>query len=73
MNESATEIGITDTSAYTGSFSTNPETITLSSNSTGTYYLHVLTVDNAGNKTETVSSAITISAITAPPTPHKAP
>ena len=28
----------------------------------GTYYLHVLTVDNAGNKKETISSAVTVEA-----------
>ena len=64
MNQSSNEIGTSDTSAYTGSFTTNGETITLDSSNAGTYYLHVLTTDVAGNKTETVSSAITISAIT---------
>ena len=65
MTQSQANIGTDDgvISQYTGSFSTNPETITLNSSATGTYYLHVLTVDNAGNKTETVSEAITISAI----------
>ena len=32
--------------------------MTLTARSEGTYYLHVLTVDNAGNKTQTVSNAI---------------
>ena len=64
MNTSASAIGTEDTSAYTGKFSSNPETITLNSSAEGTYYLHVLTTDVAGNKTETVSSAITISGIT---------
>ena len=64
MNQSATEIGTDDTSAYIGSFATNPDTITLDSSNAGVYYLHVLTTDIAGNKTETVSEAITISAIT---------
>ena len=38
-------------------------TISLSGTSTttaGTYYLHVLTVDNAGNKKETISNAVTV-------------
>ncbi len=64
MNTNASAMGTDDTSAYTGKFTTNGETITLDSSNAGTYYLHVLTTDVAGNKTETVSSAITISAIT---------
>ena len=64
MNQSAAEIGTDDISAYTGTFDANTDTITLDSNTAGEYYLHVLTVDKAGNKTETVSSAITISSIT---------
>ena len=64
MNKSASAIGTEDTSAYTGKFTTNPETITLNSSAEGTYYLHVLTIDKAGNKTDTVSNGITISRIT---------
>ena len=59
-NTTAGFIG-TDESLYTGgSFRENPQTITLSAGASGTYYLHVLTVDNAGNKKETISSAITV-------------
>ena len=64
MNQSSSEIGTSDTSAYTGKFTTNDETITLDSSTAGTYYLHILTTDMAGNKKETVSEAITISGIT---------
>ena len=64
LNTNASAIGTEDTSAYTGKFITNGETITLDSSNAGTYYLHVLTTDVAGNKTETVSEAITISGIT---------
>ena len=64
LNTNASAMGTDNTGAYTGSFTTNGETITLDSSNAGTYYLHVLTTDVAGNKTETVSSAITISAIT---------
>ena len=64
VNQSSGEIGTDDTSAYTGKFTTNGETITLDSSNAGTYYLHILTTDLAGNKTETVSEAITISSIT---------
>ena len=51
-----------DESSYTNSFvnNNNPQTITLSTTTAGTYYLHVLTVDNAGNKQETISDAITV-------------
>mgnify|MGYP001723304872 CR=1 FL=1 len=64
MNTSSSAMGTEDTAAYTGKFTTNPETITLNSSAEGTYYLHVLTIDKAGNKTETVSNGITISRIT---------
>ena len=51
-----------DESSYTNSFTNNnnPQAITLRTTTTGTYYLHVLTVDNAGNKAETISDAITV-------------
>ena len=41
-------------------FSSNPQTINLTGSTEGTYYLHVLVVDNAGNKGEAVSSAVTV-------------
>ena len=50
----------TNESSYNNTFSSNGQTITLQSTTAGTYYLHVLTVDNAGNKIETISSPITI-------------
>ena len=56
----------TDEASYTNSFATNPETLTLSATSAGTYYLHVLTVDVAGNKVETISEAVTVESA-APP------
>ena len=43
------------------SFSMNPEVLTFTASAVGTYYLHVLTVDNFGNKIETISDPITIS------------
>ena len=66
MTQSEAEIGTGDDviSQYTESFTTNGAPITLDSKTTGTFYLHVLTVDNAGNRTETVSEAITINGIT---------
>ena len=38
----------------------NGQTINLIADTAGTYYLHVLTVDVAGNKTETISNPITV-------------
>ena len=42
------------------SFETNPQTIILTAAEEGTYYLHVLIVDVAGNKAETTSEEIVI-------------
>lgn len=50
----------TNESSYNNTFSSNGQTITLQSTTAGTYYLHVLTVDNAGNKKETVSMGVTV-------------
>ncbi len=47
-------------SSYNNTFSSNEQTITLKSTTAGTYYLHVLTVDNAGNKKETISNSVTV-------------
>ena len=63
MNTNSGSIGTGPTS-YTGTFTSNGETITLNSNATGEYYLHVLTVDKGGNKKETISNKITINGIT---------
>ena len=62
-NTNAGAIG-EDAGSYANSFTNNinPQTITLNSGTAGTYYLHVLTVDNAGNKIETISDAITVKA-----------
>ena len=49
-------------SSYNNTFSGNGQTIQLKATTAGTYYLHVLTVDNAGNKKETISSAVTVEA-----------
>ena len=60
LNTTSTEIG-TKESSYTNTFVNSTETINLSSSDAGIYYLHVLTVDYAGNSKETISSAITVS------------
>ena len=60
-NTTATKLGTGDDSAYTsGTFSKNPQNIILNAATAGTYYLHVLSVDNAGNKKETISEAVTV-------------
>ena len=67
LNTISDEIG-TDSSLYTGgSFNGNIEDITLNTqelhltmDTAGTFYLHILTVDNAGNKVESISKAITV-------------
>jgi hypothetical protein len=60
-NTNASAIG-TEISSYPSenTFSSNGQTITLSATTVGTYYLHVLTQDKAGNKTETISQPITV-------------
>ena len=60
FNTTSSSIGTTESSYTGGTFSATPQTITLPSSTAGTYYLHVLTIDNAGNKIETISGAITI-------------
>ena len=55
-----TKIGL-DPDSYTGgTFSGNGHQISMNMTSPATYYLHVLTVDKAENKWETVSSGITV-------------
>lgn len=58
LNTTASKIGI-DESLYTGGqFKSDTETITVNNATVGEFYLHVLTVDKAANKIETVSSKI---------------
>ena len=66
-NTTSSKIG-TEGSSYTNTFSSNGETITLSTSSVGTYYLHVLTEDKAGNKVETISQGVTVVLPNAAPT-----
>ena len=62
-NTNAGNIG-TNESSYNNNFSSNGQTIQLKATTAGTYYLHVLTVDNAGNKKETISNAVTVRKLT---------
>lgn len=59
-NTIATEIG-TNASSYTGGgFSNTNQTINLSASTAGTYYLHVLTTDNAGKVRESIAGPVTV-------------
>ena len=63
LNKEAGNIG-TEASSYTGgTFTKTPETITIPTTTGGTYYLHVLTVDNAGNRKEVISEKIVITSV----------
>ncbi len=59
-NTTSTKIGTTASSYTGGTFTSNGQQINLSASTPGTYYLHVLTTDNANNVWETVSSAVTV-------------
>ena len=61
-NQTSTKLG-EDETKYTGKFTSASETISLTTTNPGDYYLHVLTVDKAGNKTEKVSKKITIKSL----------
>ena len=58
-NTTAGNIG-TNASSYTGTFTNATQNITLKSTTVGTYYLHVLSVDNAGNSIETIKGPISV-------------
>ena len=59
FNQTSTYMGV-NASYNGGNFSSNSSDLTLTADSKGTYYLHVLTVDKAGNKKETISKPITV-------------
>ena len=58
-NTTAGNIG-TNASSYTGTFTSANQNITLKSTTVGTYYLHVLSADNAGNLKETIKGPIAV-------------
>ena len=58
-NTTAGNIG-TNTSSYIGTFTSANQNITLKSTTVGTYYLHVLSADNAGNLKETIKGPIAV-------------
>ena len=59
FNQTSTYMGV-NANYNGGSFTSNSSDLTLTADSKGTYYLHVLTVDKAGNKKETISKPITV-------------
>jgi hypothetical protein len=58
-NTTSGNIG-TNASSYTGTFTSANQNITLKSTTVGTYYLHVLSADNAGNLKETIKGPIAV-------------
>ena len=58
-NTTSGNIG-TNSSSYTGTFTSATQNITLKSTIVGTYYLHVLSTDNAGNIKETIKGPISV-------------
>ena len=57
FNQTSTEIG-TEESSYTNTFTSATETLKLTPNTLGSWYLHILSVDKKGNKKETVKGPI---------------
>ena len=64
FNTKSSNIGTTESSYTGGTFNATTQTITLPISTSGIYYLHVLTMDNAENKKETISGAVTIQTLT---------
>ncbi len=58
-NTTAGNIG-TNASSYTGTFTSATQNLKLKSATVGTYYLHVLSADSAGNLKETIKGPITV-------------
>ena len=61
-NTIAGNIG-TNPSSYTGAFTSTTQNLMLSTTTVGTYYLHVLSVDNVGNVVETIKGPIVVRTI----------
>ena len=57
FNQTSTAIG-TEESKYSNTFVSETEIIKLTATAVGNWYLHVLSVDNAGNKKETVKGTV---------------
>lgn len=61
LTNSASALG-ENASSYTGTFTSNNQQISFKVSAEGSYYVHVLTVDKAGNKKETISSPVKMTA-----------
>ena len=59
INNTGTAIG-TNPDSYTGTFTSNNEKIKTQLGGEGSYYIHVLTKDNAGNYKETISTVANV-------------
>lgn len=59
-NKNSGKIGLNESSYTGGYFSKKQQDISLKASEAGDYYLHVLTVDKAGNKYESVSRKVTV-------------
>ena len=59
LNTNGGAIG-TDEASYTGTSNGDTQSVEFPLSADGSYYVHVLTIDNAGNKNETISQAITL-------------
>ena len=59
LNNNSEKIG-TDKELYTEKFTGENDIITITLNGVGKFYLHVLSIDNAGNKVETISPEISV-------------
>ncbi len=57
-NTISENIGTNEEEYTGGDFITTPEEISLKVETAGTYYLHVLSIDNVGNKIEKISDAV---------------
>lgn len=59
-NKTSGKTGINESSYTGGTFSSKQQSISLKASEAGNYYLHVLTVDKAGNKYESISKVVTV-------------
>ena len=63
LNKSGLELGINPNDYTSGMFNSDKQNITLNLNSVSDWYLHVLTIDNAGNAIETIKGPINVEEI----------
>lgn len=61
LNHKSDEIGLEDSSYTGGTFADNENPIEIIADEVASWYLHVLSVDNVGNRTETIKGPIVVS------------